>query len=114
MCHGGALGLSFLFMVVSEKPQLPLESLLFGLILGLALLTKNNTPIFFVGPLLMNFILAALKYLSLADLINFQIKQLIIAGTTSLIVILPWLLLARTSGITIRYFYTTTKLPCYR
>lgn len=83
-----ALGLAC-FLWWSQEPQMS-RSLALGLVLGLAVLTKNNTPIFFFGPILLDFILALKKH----DDHYARIKQLFIVAAISFLVILPWLLLA--------------------
>ena len=69
------------------------KSIVLGLVLGLAALTKNNTPIFFIGPILTDLIFALLsKDRKKCDYA--RIKQLAIVAASSFIVILPWLILA--------------------
>ncbi len=85
-----ALGLAY-FIYWNENPQLS-RSIILGIVLGLALLTKNNTPIFFVGPLLVE--LLGL-YSKKQHRINYsRLKHLSIVALVGLIVITPWLILA--------------------
>ncbi len=84
------LGLAY-FLWWSENPQ-PRRSLLLGLVFGLTTLTKNNTPIFFVGPILLDIIFALKSHNGKHNYA--RIKQLCIVGMISIIIILPWLILA--------------------
>ena len=92
------------FLWWAKKPAIK-KSMLFGTLLGLTLLTKNNTPIFFVGPFLTYFILA-LKEKNSNNSTYFQLKQLFVALFTSLIVTLPWLILA---GSTVSQFIVSIQ-----
>jgi 4-amino-4-deoxy-L-arabinose transferase-like glycosyltransferase len=75
----------------SEQPQ-PKRSLILGLVFGLALLTKNNTPIFFAGPILVDLTYALFKNRPKLD--YERIKQLALSGIITTLVVLPWLVLA--------------------
>ena len=71
------------------------RSIILGLTLGLATLTKNNVPIFFAGPILIEIFFAFQRQKQSSTQRDYlRIKQLFIVFLTTSIVILPWLLLA--------------------
>ena len=86
-----ALGLACLIWW-TKSPCLS-RSIVFGLVLGLNFLTKNNTPIFFIGPLLVDTVLA-LRKPEHGERDYDRIKQLSIVGLVSIMTILPWLVLS--------------------
>jgi len=75
------------FLWWAQKPATA-KSVLLGIILGLTVLTKNNTPIFLVGPFFVDGIISVYK----RDL--YRIKQLAITTLFSVLILLPWLILS--------------------
>jgi len=86
-----ALGLAC-FIWWSQSPQLS-KSIILGIIFGLATLTKNNTPIFFIGPLLVDIFCACQKQ-SNGKRDCARLKQIFIVTLVGAITIAPWLILA--------------------
>ncbi len=106
----GMVGLGLACLIWwANQPSLR-RSIILGIALGLSALTKNNTPIFFVGPLLVE-IFFALRRQENGKRDYARIKQLSITAAVGFLTILPWLILA---GSTVLKFVSSVQQQNFR